>query len=544
LWSALIAVAIVSLLVNHQIVAAELPLGRVENIEVEKTNTQVRIIITASENVRYEVLELDAPPRLVIDLHNAIYAVTQKTIAVGHKTVLQIRSGQFLDAPEKVVRVAVDLKSSCPYTITQVKNQIVVTLFLDGNDRTAKRSNSDSTSARSNPPKEQLISLNLQGVTLENALKILTKKTGLNFLMSSDLSGMKINVYLRGVPVQGAIQTILKANGLWYERQEGTNIYVITKIKGSPPAETVTEIIRCDYATVADLGRIITENLTRDGSFTVDKRTNSVIVTDTPSNIARLRNILSELDSPSRQVLIEVKIVEINLTAANELGISWDWTGKGGESSPVGAAILKGSFSSVTEGLLNLSIGKYASNVGVRDLKSAITALEKRGWAEMLASPKVLALDGKPASIKITEHIALARKVTYQGTVGSQVAVEEPIFGDIGITLTVTPHVLNEKFTILDVKPTVSSAHKSTYFPGQAVDTQERTAETSVMVEDGQTIVIGGLFRNDEKKTVARLPLLGNIPILGYLFRKTITDTIKTEVTVFLTPHIITTEKY
>ena len=544
LWSALITVAIVSLSVNQRIAAVELPPVRVENIEVEKTDEQVKIIITTSGEVKYEVLELDAPPRWVIDLQNAIYAVTQKTITVGNKIVLQIRSGQFLGTPKKIVRVTVDLKRSCPYTVTQVKNQITVTLFPVGNDRAAKSSNANPVFARPNPPREQLLSLNLRGVTLENALKILTKKTGLNFLMSSDLSDMKVNVYLRNVPVEGAILTILKANGLWYERQKDTNIYVIKKIKGPPPAETVTEIIKCDYVSVVDLGDIIKENLTKDGSFTVDQRSNSVIVNDTPSNVARLNKILSELDWPRRQVLIEVKIVEINVTAASELGISWDWTGKAGESSPVGAATLKGSFSRVTEGLLDLSIGKYASNVGVRDLTSVITALEKQDWADLLASPKIFTLDGKPATIKITEHIAMARKVTYRGVAAGAETVEEPIYGDVGVILTVTPHVLNEKFTILDVEATVSSARKSTYFPEVAVDTQERTTETSVMVEDGQTIVIGGLFRKDKKKTITKVPLLGNIPILGHLFRKTTTDMIKTEITVFLTPHIITTEKY
>jgi len=260
--------------------------------------------------------------------------------------------------------------------------------------------------------------------------------------------------------------------------------------------------------------------------------------------VARLKKILSELDQPSKQVLIETNIVEINLTAASELGISWDWTGKAGEGSSIGAATLKSSFNRLAEGLLDFSIGKYASNVGIRDLSSAITALEKRGWADLLAAPKILTLDGKPASVKITEHMAMARKVTYQATAAGQMPVEEPVFGDVGVILTVTPHVLNEKFTILDVKPTVSSARKSTYFPNQAVDTQERTADTSVMVEDGQTIVIGGLFRKEKKKSIAKVPLLGHIPILGYLFRQTITDMVKTEVTVFLTPHIISVEKH
>jgi len=316
--------------------------------------------------------------------------------------------------------------------------------------------------ARPDSARDQLISLKLQHVSLEHALKALTKKTGLNFLMSAGLAGLRLNVYLRGVPAEGALLTILKANGLWYERQKGTNIYVVTK--GPQPAEVATEIIRCGYASVADLGNIVENNLTSNGSFTVDKGTNSVVVSDTPSNVARLRRILSELDQPSKQVLIEVKIVEVDLAAARELGISWDWTGKVGKDSPVGSTALRSSFNTATEGILSFSIGRYASNVGVRDLQTAITALEKEGRADLLASPKILTLDGRPASIKITERIALARKVTYQGAVGGPLSIEEPIFGDVGVMLTVTSHVLNERMTILDVKPTVSSARKSIVF--------------------------------------------------------------------------------
>ncbi len=423
-------------------------------------------------------------------------------------------------------------------TLFRVALIAVVLVSLSVSDWVAAE---DFTSATNDSIGGALISLNLQGITLENALKILTEKIGLNFVISSDLSVMKVDVFLRDVPPEAAFFTLLKANGLWYEKQRGTNIYIVSKMEGIPADKLVTEIIGCEYASAADMRDIIKGNLSSDGTFTVDQRTNSIILSDVPESVARLKKILAELDRPSKQVLIEVKIVEINLTAASELGVSWDWTGTAGEGSHVGAATLEHSFGTIAEGLLSLSIGKHASNIGVRDLYSTITALEQEGLADLLASPRILTLDGKPASIMITEHIAMAQKVS-RATVAGQPDVEEPIYGDIGVTLTVTPHVLNERFAILDVKPSVSSARRSAYFPDDAVDTQERTAETSVMVEDGQTIVIGGLFRKDQKKSISKVPLLGNIPILGYLFRKTITDTIKTEITVFLTPHIIPVE--
>ncbi|MCK4822531.1 hypothetical protein KA005_42600, partial [bacterium] len=244
----------------------------------------------------------------------------------------------------------------------------------------------DFTSATNDSVGEPLISLNLQGITLENALKILTEKIGLNFVMSSDLSVMKVDVYLRDVPPEAAFFTLLKANGLWYEKQRGTNIYIVSKLKGVPTDKLVTEIIGCEYASAADMRDIIRENLSSDGTFTVDQRTNSVILSDVPASVARVKKILAELDRPSKQVLIEVKIVEINLTAASELGVSWDWTGTAGEGSKVGAATLGHSFGSmdgIGEDILKLSIGKYISNIGVRDLKTLITALVQEGSADL-----------------------------------------------------------------------------------------------------------------------------------------------------------------
>jgi len=104
-------------------------------------------------------------------------------------------------------------------------------------------------------------------------------------------------------------------------------------------------------------------------------------------------------------------------------------------------------------------------------------------------------------------------------------------------------HIPNDRFVILDVKPTVSTAQRSSFFPSEAVDTKERSAQTSVMVRDGETAVLGGMLRADTKESVAKVPVLGSIPLLGYLFRKRVVDTVKTEVMVFLTPRIITAEE-
>ena len=144
----------------------------------------------------------------------------------------------------------------------------------------------------------------------------------------------------------------------------------------------------------------------------------------------------------------------------------------------------------------------------------------KDGKAQVLAEPKILTLDNKEAKIEITEHIALAKKTTYRE--GGQEQTVEPIFGDIGVTLSVTPNVNTDEYVTLKVEPVVASAQKSSFFPDEAVDTRKRTAKTTVMARDGETIVIGGLERKDVNETHFKVPLLGDIPLLGRLFKKSV----------------------
>ena len=150
---------------------------------------------------------------------------------------------------------------------------------------------------------------------------------------------------------------------------------------------------------------------------------------------------------------------------------------------------------------------------------------------------------GSWEAIKGAKMANMAKKVTMQAIAGVGISVSEPIFGDVGVILTVVPKISGDGFILLDVKPTVSSAERSVYFPDEAVDTKERTAETVVLVKDGQTVVIGGLLREKETEGIAKIPLLGDIPILGYLFKRKVVDTRKTEVAVFLTPHIVSPEE-
>lgn len=390
--------------------------------------------------------------------------------------------------------------------------------------------------------RSQRISLNLQNVTLGSVLKVMTQKSGINFLIGADLLGKNINVYLEDVLVEDALAAILRANGLWYTKQKGTNIYVIMESPEGPPVATVTEVVRTNYADAVGLKETLSEVLTEVGSIVVDARTNALVISDIPENIATLRSLAQELDEPTGQVLIEAKIVEFTDDNASELGISWGAQSYS-EVEDTGEPISYGTTfnnSPTTEGTLELSIGRFTSFTDIKDLAAKISAMQKDGSAEVLARPQILTLDNKEASIAITSHIALARKVTYHE--GSTDSTVEPIFGDVGVTLKVVPHINNDQFVTMTLEPVVSSAQRSSFFPDDAVDTKERTAKTTVMVKDDQTVVIGGLLRRDVIDTAWKVPILGDIPLLGQLFRKSVKSETKSEVMLFLTPRILGSE--
>jgi type IV pilus assembly protein PilQ len=391
--------------------------------------------------------------------------------------------------------------------------------------------------------RSQRISLNLQNVTLGSVLKVMTQKSGINFLIGSDLVGKEINVYLEDVLVEDALAAIMRANGLWYTRQKGTNIYVITDAPEGPPVATITEVLRLNYADAPSLEPTLSAVLTDAGSIVVDERTNSLVLSDIPENMSTLQSLVRDLDVQTGQVLIEAKVVEFTNDASSELGVSWDFANyETGEADGTGSFSYGTTFnnSGDSEGVLNLTFGKFDSFVELQNLNAKLSAMQKDGIAQVLAKPQILTLDNKEAQIEITTHLALAKKVTYREA-GTESTVE-PIFGDVGVTLKVTPHVNNDEFVTMRIEPVVSSAQRSSFFPDEAVDTKQRMARTTVMVKDGQTVVIGGLLRKDLVETHFKVPILGDIPLLGELFRKSIETETNSEVMLFITPKILGAE--
>ncbi len=382
------------------------------------------------------------------------------------------------------------------------------------------------------------ITLNFQKVKLGAVLKVLTQKTDMKFITSTELAEKPITLYLPEVTGEEALNVLLKANGLYLEKEEGTNIYLVKGGEETP--QFLTRTFFCEYARAVKLEKVIQPNLSPEGKVIVDERTNSLTIKDSPQNMRTIEDLIASLDKAVPQVLIEAAIVELSDDGLKELGIRWNMeVGVTGASRDVAYPWERDvSLTNIHAGAVIDAPQFIMGTISFRSLTASLKLLETKGLAKLLANPRVTTLNDNPAEIKITRNIVRAIKTVYNPETGVPIS-REPIYGDVGITLITTPHVNREGFITLEVEPTVSSAEASPFF-AEAVDTHQRSAKTTIMVKDGQTIVIGGLIRSDTSKTVERVPILGHI--LPFLFSYKRDSITKSELVIFITPRVLSKE--
>ena len=266
-----------------------------------------------------------------------------------------------------------------------------------------------------------------------------------------------------------------------------------------------------------------------------DKRTNSLIITTSPQNFSTIQRLLEKLDVRSRQVLIKALIAEITLTDETKFGLEWTYTEPwGGASGSAGqitgtASALWDLSSFISEGF------KYSILRGDSRLSVVLQALAKKSEFNILSAPCVLASDNEEAKIKIGESVPVLKDVSYTETSGT---VKSYDYKDVNIELTVTPTINKNNDVSLSIHQLINkiSGYDSEL---NAPILATREAQTTVVVQDKQTIIIGGLIRDDKITSLSKVPILGDIPFLGALFRKQHDTIKKTELLVFITPYVI-----
>ncbi|MFA5338347.1 MAG: secretin N-terminal domain-containing protein [Candidatus Omnitrophota bacterium] len=447
------------------------------------------------------------------------------------------------------------------------------------------------------------ISLDIKGMDIVDVLKMLASRSGLNLVIGKNVTG-RVTLFLKNIDPWDAFEIVILSNDFAYEKkgeiinvmsqrdyelqygerfqdkkqartiklkyakaadlsralnQIKTNIGKIVVDEGSNTISLIdslqkieemekfiketdmpleTKVFNLNYAQADKLNAKIQEIITKGvGSLRFDERTNKIVVIDYPKKIEEISNVINAFDAKTAQVLIDAQVIEVKPSDKFEMGVDWNYWIK--KYFQVSTALPIN-----TTGALILSTAT-GTPTAEGEFKGVMDMLRTIGDTKILSSPRIMVLNNQEAKILVGTKDAYITSTVTQ-TEGNAVTAETVNFVETGIKLFVTP-IINEKgFVIMKIKPEVSSAvtrtlisqDKKTEVP--IVTSSE--AETTVMVKDGVTIIIGGLRKDEHKKTVKKIPILGDIPGLRYFFSSTSDEITKTDLVILLTPHIMSGE--
>jgi len=433
----------------------------------------------------------------------------------------------------------------------------------------------DSREAQKGRYTGEKLSLNFQNVEVRAVLNVIADFTDLNIITSDTVTG-NITLRLKDVPWDQALEIILQTRGL-DSRRNGNVIWIAprdelaTREKLALEAanqindleQTRTESFQMNYQKAADVQKLLSDPnqriLSKRGSAVVDARTNTLFVQDTPSRLEEVRKLLAKIDIPVRQVMIEARIVEANDSFSKNLGARLGWNdfsggtrilgsdarflasgnviGTGirlGQTPDPGTGYLPDSFNVLlpASGLNNFPTGQFAFSLFSSSLSQIlnveISALEADGKGKIIASPRVLTAD------QVEALIEQGTEVPYQTATSS--GATSISFRKAVLSLKVKPQITPDGNVIMTLDVTKDQVGGGT---GSFVQINTKHVKTEVLVENGGTVVIGGIYEQNDRTDITKVPLLGDIPYLGRLFRNDATISAKTELLVFITPRIV-----
>lgn len=427
------------------------------------------------------------------------------------------------------------------------------------------------------------LSLNFQDIEVRSVLQLIADFTSLNLVASDTVSG-RITLRLQNVPWDQALELILKTKGL--DKRTSGNVMLVAPADEIAARERLeleaanqneqlvqlrSEYIQVSYAKAADLQTMITSGINTNntagsasnsllsprGSVSIDARTNTLIIQDIPKKIDEIRDLVAKLDVPVKQVMIEARIVTANTSFAKELGVKWGvahdniGTNKrimAGGSRTTLSDIRESTFDNATNtrtydiasptdlavdlgidkvGASSLAVGIMNADNVVLDLE--LSALQSDGHGEIVATPKVLTADKQKALI------ASGKQIPYQEASSSGATAIK--FINAELRLEVTPSITPDGRVNMELFINKDSAGEALANGSLTINTNR--ISTNVLVDDGQTVVLGGIFSNESLKGVTKTPLLGDIPFLGRLFRQEVTRNDKQELLIFVTPRLL-----
>lgn len=496
--------------------------------------------------------------KLEIEFHNTsipdelLYQLDVMDFATVVKGVETFRDG----TSSKLV---IDATEQFTFNYQQIDNIFTVNLVRDTTSRSILGGNREY--------KGRPISLNFQDIPIRTVLQIIADYNGFNLVTSDTVTG-NITLRLDGTPWDQALDIVLRVKGL-DKRMEG-NILMVAPTEELAAREArelearqqveqleplYSDLIQINYAKAADLAGLLSNReatlLSERGSVVVDERTNTLLLKDTAKNIESVRRLLERLDIPVRQVLIESRIVTVNDNVTDELGIRWGFSDQqstsGGNRGVSGNAsgantISNGGFPALDDRWnVNLPVANPAGSIAFHVARLAdgtlldleLSALEQENKGEVIASPRITTSNQKEARIEQGVEIPYVQAASSGAT-----TVE---FKKAVLSLTVTPQITPDNKIILDLVITQNTRGETVQTPtgpATAIDTQQ--IMTQVLADNGETIVLGGIYQQQIVSTVSKVPLLGDIPYMGVLFRNKRELNEKSELLIFVTPRILT----
>jgi len=393
------------------------------------------------------------------------------------------------------------------------------------------------------PAPARLITLDAEDAPLPSVLKILAEKGDLNIITGTGaVATSRLTIHMKDVPLEQAVNLVVRAAGLAYERI-GNSILVAAPQTLKEETGLSSYVVDLKYADAGDVKEAL-KSISAD--IQVDKGGNRLVVVTSPRVISEIQEIVQVMDVPSKQVTLEARIVEVSTSSLKKLGVDWDLLNRQGfviiEGKPAGTATRDGfpdsvSYFSGTPGRYDLLKGHDFWRQGYA-WRTALDFLVHNGNARVLANPKVATLNGREASILIGERIPY----TVTGTVfagGGAAPVTTVQREEVGVKLHITPLINPDGYITTQITPEVSSV---TEFRGANNDlpvVSTRQATTTVRLKDGNSVIIGGLLSEQKSDQVSKVPWLGDIPVLGYLFQHKVTQVDKTDLVIEVTPHIM-----
>lgn len=396
----------------------------------------------------------------------------------------------------------------------------------------------------------RLFTIEVRDASISDVLRALAQQSGFNLVLAEGVDG-KLTLSLKDVAFKDALEIILKGGGLSSTVQN--NVFLIGK-KVDSTQDFSVEVITLNYADPAFAATQMKNILTEQGAAYPDTRLNALIVRDLPKNIEAARKFLKAIDAQTTQVVIEARIVEASASFSRQLGIQWGGAYSQGKDAIRGSNLLPVSTggrnfavnlpsAGATSGI-GLVLGNFSKKV-ILDIE--LSAAESRGELKIVSRPKISTLNNRSATIHsgLTFRIKLNQGITISGagstaassgSTGSTTSGVQEI--KTGIDLTVTPKVSSDDFIHLNISTNKSDpdfAHQVDGIPGIT----EKSASTHVLVKDGETVVIGGLYKMISSDQTNAVPYLSRIPLIGFLFENNTSTKQDEELIVFITPKIV-----